>query len=130
MKKASSKSHPAMEDGEASRFTGEDQHGWSPDIDAEHQEPNDSAHRSFHPETYAPQPGPGRTVSEEENQEVPGDTVESTGRRAERTAGKHPDKHTHDTGPQGPSQRPSGSRDAGAHTAIDPQDPSSRTAGH
>ncbi|WP_371484202.1 hypothetical protein [Kitasatospora sp. NBC_00315] len=130
MKKAHHKTHASMEDGEASRFAGADQHGWSPDIDAEEQHDNDSAHRSFHPDTYAPEPGPGRTVSKQEEQDVPGDTVESTGRRAEDTARKHPDKHTSDTGPQGPSQRPSGSRTASAHTGVDPQEPSGPTSAH
>ena len=121
--------HPSMKEGEASRFEGEDQHGWSPDIDEEHQEPNDSAHRSFHPDTYAPQPGPGRTKAKEEQQDVPGDTVKSTGRSAQDIARK-PSKHTHDLGSQGPSGRPSGGRDAGVHTGVDPQDPDGPTAGH
>ncbi|OKI25696.1 hypothetical protein A6A07_30650 [Streptomyces sp. CB03911] len=121
------KSHPTMEEGQAGRFEGEDQHGWSPDIDAEHQEPNDSAHRSFHPETYAPKPGPGREKAAEEEQDVPGDTVQSRGRRGE---DQGPSKHTYDMGPQGPSGRPSGGRTAKAHTGVDPQEPDGPTTGH
>ncbi|MEV4613138.1 hypothetical protein AB0K43_11120 [Kitasatospora sp. NPDC049258] len=116
-----------MEKGRASRFGGEDQHGWSPDIDAEHQEPNDSAHRSFHPEKYAPEPGPGRERAAEEGQEVSGNTVESLGRRGE---DQGPDKHTYDMGEQGPAGRPSGGRTAEAHTGVDPQEPDGRTSGH
>ncbi len=121
------KSHPTMKEGQASRFSGENQHGWSPDIDDEQQEPNDSAHRSFHPETHAPEPGPGRDRAAEEDQEVPGDTVESTSRRGE---DHKPSAHTYDTGTRGPSGRPSGGRTAKAHTGVDPQNPDGPTSGH
>ncbi|MFJ8745436.1 hypothetical protein ACIRL2_39465 [Embleya sp. NPDC127516] len=96
--------------------------GWSPSVNATHQEDNDSAHRSFHPDEYAAPPGPGRIVSKEETEEVPGDTVESTGRRGEEQGGKSGGKGTHDRGPKGPSRRPSGGEDASAVTGIDPQD--------
>ncbi|WP_415957134.1 hypothetical protein [Streptomyces sp. 021-4] len=33
-----------------SRFTGEGQHGWAPDVDETSQQSNPSAHRSFNPE--------------------------------------------------------------------------------
>ncbi|WP_431676185.1 hypothetical protein [Kitasatospora sp. KL5] len=124
------KSHPSMEEGEASRMEGA-HHGWSGDIDEEHQGSNDSARRSFDPDTYAPGPGPGQEHAEEEDRPVPGDTVESDGRRGEDTAGSPAaSKHQHDKGPQGPSGRPSGGRDAGAHTGVDPQEPDSPTSGH
>ncbi|MFB7668854.1 hypothetical protein ACFC1R_33855 [Kitasatospora sp. NPDC056138] len=116
-----------MEEGQSSRFDGADQPGWGPDVDAEHQEPNDSAHRSFEPGKYAPAPGPGREKAAEEEREVPGDTVESTGRRGEEQG---PSKHSYDLGPQGPSGRPSGGRTERAHTGIDPQEPDSPTSGH
>jgi hypothetical protein len=96
--------------------------GWSPSVNATHQEDNDSAHRSFHPDDYAGPAGPGRTVAKEETEEVPGDTVESTGRRGEDQGGASRQKGTHDQGPRGPSQRPSGGEDASAITGVDPQD--------
>ncbi|WP_329493583.1 hypothetical protein [Kitasatospora herbaricolor] len=83
MKKAHDKTHASMENGEASRFAGADQHGWSPDIDAEEQQSTDSAHRSFHPDTYAPEPGPGRTVSEQEELPPRTDTPAPGGPRKE-----------------------------------------------
>lgn len=120
------KSHPSMEEGQASRFGGEDQHGWAPDVDAEHQEPNDSAHRSFHPDTHAPPPGPGAEPQRPEDVDVPADIVESAGERGE---DQGPSKHTYDLGPQGPSGRPSGGRTEKAHTGVDPQEPDSPTSG-
>jgi hypothetical protein len=54
--------------------------------------------------------------------------VESTGRSGEDRAKKSKDKGMHDRGPKGPSQRPSGSRDASAHTGVDPQDPPSESS--
>ena len=103
-------------------------HGWGPAVDDEQQEDNDSAHRSFHPEKYAPEPGRGRTVSEEESGTVAGDTVESIGSRGEGHAKKDQKGH-HDTGAKGASQRPSGSKDADAVTGVDPQSPAGRHGG-
>ena len=114
-------------DGRAGRRPDAGAPGGPADIDDEQQEPNDSAHRSFHPETHAPEPGPGRDRAAEEDQEVPGDTVESTSRRGE---DHKPPAHTYDTGTQGPSGRPSGGRTAKAHTGVDPQNPDGPTSGH
>ncbi|MFJ9773941.1 hypothetical protein ACIRVF_22330 [Kitasatospora sp. NPDC101157] len=111
--------HKPMDEGQASRFSGE-QHGWSGDIDAEEQRPNDSAHRSFHPEKYAPDPGPGREHSKEEEQGVPGQTVESEGPRGEEQG---PSEHRRDHGTKGPSGRPAGSYSQKARTGVDPQEP-------
>jgi hypothetical protein len=99
------------------------EHGWGPSVDSTHTEDNASAHRSFHPETYAPKPGPGRTVSKEESGEVTGNTVESHGRRGEDHSKKGAQQGHHDAGPKGNTQRPSGTRDASAATGVDPQDP-------
>ncbi|MFE2914799.1 hypothetical protein [Kitasatospora indigofera] len=121
------KTRPSTGDG-TSRFEGDKQHGWSPDIDEEHQEPNDSARKSFDPDA-APPPGPGRERAKEEDQNVPGNTVESTTRRGEdRSKGAE----SYDTGPQGPSRRPSGGRTADAHTGVDPEEPATDTptSGH
>ncbi|MBD0694749.1 hypothetical protein [Streptomyces sp. CBMA123] len=111
--------HKSMEDGQASRHDGE-QHGWSGDIDAEEQQSNDSAHRSFHPDEYAPRPGPGREPSPEEEGEVPGQTVKSDGPRGE---DQGPSPHRRDHGPQGPSGRPAGGYTQEARTGVDPQEP-------
>jgi hypothetical protein len=100
--------------------------GWGPSVDSTRTQDNPSSHRSFHPETYAPKPGPGRTVSEEEGTEVTGSTVGSDGRRGEDQAKKGDQQGHHDTGPRGKSQRPSGTTDASAVTGINPQDPPSR----
>ncbi|WP_442812422.1 hypothetical protein [Streptomyces sp. NBC_01210] len=99
------------------------QHGWSPDVDETRQQENLSAHRSFHPDDYAPEKGSGRKVSKEESKSVPGGTVESTSRRGERQGKGSGDKGMHDKGPKGRSQRPSGTKDASATTGVDPQDP-------
>ncbi|GAA2279652.1 MULTISPECIES: hypothetical protein [Kitasatospora] len=111
--------HHSMDEGQASRHQGR-HHGWSSDIDAEHQEPNDSAHRSFHPDSYAPEPGPGREPAEEEHREVPGNTVHSEGTRGEEQG---PSKHRRDYGPQGPSGRPAGGYTQKAHTGVAPKEP-------
>lgn len=106
------------------------QHGWSPDVDETRQQENPSAHRSFHPDEYAPAKGPSRKVSEEESKSVPGETVESTSRRGEQQSKGSGEKGMHDTGRRGRSQRPSGTKDASASTGVDPQDPpGTRSAG-
>ncbi|MFD7231103.1 hypothetical protein [Streptomyces sp. NPDC059881] len=106
------------------------QHGWSSDVDETRQQENPSAHRSFHPDEYAPSKGSGRKVSKEESESVPGDTVESTGRRGEQQGKGSGEKGMHDKGRRGRSQRPSGSKDASASTGVDPQDPpGKRSAG-
>ncbi len=110
-------------DGEGiSRHRGK-QHGWSPDVDETHQEENPSAHRSFHPEKYAPAKGPGRTVSKEEAGNPHGNPSKSIGARGEEQSKKGSAKGMHDLGPRGRSQRPSGTKDASASTGVDPQDP-------
>jgi hypothetical protein len=98
-------------------------HGWGPSVDSTNKEDNPSAHRSFHPQEYAPEPGSGRTVSKEETDEGTGNTMKSHGRRGEDQASRGSQKGHHDTGPRGKSQRPSGTRDASSATGVDPQDP-------
>ncbi|MDJ1640758.1 hypothetical protein [Streptomyces pakalii] len=104
-----------------SRFKGEGQHGWSPDVDEESQQPNPSAHRSFHPDTYAPEPDrPRKKPTEEEKRaSLEGTTSESATSRGE-DRGK--DSDMRDTGRRGRSGRPSGEKDASAHTGVDPQE--------
>ncbi|WP_405533740.1 hypothetical protein OG592_42055 (plasmid) [Streptomyces avidinii] len=116
-------------DGEAiSRHSGA-QHGWSPDVDATHQQDNPSAERSFQAEKYAPSPGPGRKASAEEKAGSGVDVGKSEGRRGEQRGSKE-QTGMHDLGPQGASGRPSGTRDASAITGVDPQDPpGKRSAG-
>ncbi|GGT64744.1 hypothetical protein P6B95_03465 [Streptomyces atratus] len=124
MPKNEKSSQPSHGEG-PSRHKGAHQHGWSSDVDETHQEANESAHRSFHPDEYAPKPGPGRKISKEETEEVPGNTVKSTHRPGQERAGKSGESGMHDTGPRGRSQRLSGTRDASASTGVDPQEPRS-----
>ncbi|MET7458041.1 hypothetical protein ABZT03_40595 [Streptomyces sp. NPDC005574] len=112
-----------------SRHHGEGQHGWSPDVDETRQQDNPSAHRSFHADEHAGEPGPGRTKSAQERKGVPGDTVESTGKSGEEYAEQGEEGRTK-TGREGRSQRPAGTKDASAYTGVDPKDtPSGRRAG-
>ncbi|WP_129768326.1 hypothetical protein [Streptomyces sp. L-9-10] len=105
------------------RFKGRDQHGWSPDVDETSQQDNPSAHRSFHPDRYAPDSDARREPSaEDKKRSTEGTPVESRSRRGEDQARKSKSEGMHDTGPKGRTRRPSGSRDATAHTGVDPQD--------
>ncbi|MDX2853451.1 hypothetical protein PV342_34470 [Streptomyces sp. PA03-3a] len=109
---------------DTSRFEGDDQHGWAQDVDATHQEENPSAHRSFHPDTYAPG-GKNREPSQRDIEDsLQGSPVEDISRSGEERSGKSGKKGIQDTGPRGPSGRPSGTEDASESTAVDPQDPS------
>ncbi|MGW2918875.1 hypothetical protein ACWDBF_13555 [Streptomyces angustmyceticus] len=118
--------HPPHGEG-PSRHKGTKQHGWSPDIDETKQQDNPSAHRSFHPDQYAPEPGPRKETSREETEGVTGDTVKSSSRRGEKQGGRAGEKGMHDEGRRGRSQRPSGSRDAEASSGVDPQEPRSKS---
>ncbi|MFE9803230.1 hypothetical protein ACFYP6_30970 [Streptomyces goshikiensis] len=103
---------------------GTKQHGWSPDVDETRQQDNPSAHRSFHPDQYAPAKGAGREVSKEEAGNPHGRPTKGMSRRGEDQSKAGSDQDgMHDTGPRGHSKRPSGTRDASAVTGIDPQDP-------
>ncbi|RDV52640.1 hypothetical protein DDV98_08625 [Streptomyces sp. IB2014 011-12] len=117
---ATSKKPPRHGEG-PSRFKGEGQHGWAPDVDETSQQPNPSAHRPFNPDTYAPEPDrPRRKPSEEEKRaSLEGTTTESSTSRGE-DRGK--DSDMQDTGRRGKSRRPSGEKDASAHTGVDPQE--------
>ncbi|MFE2927939.1 hypothetical protein [Streptomyces goshikiensis] len=129
MAKHSKPTEPSQGEG-ASRFKGSKQHGWSPDVDETKQQDNPSAHRSFHPEKYAPGKGPGRTVSKEEAGNPHGRPSKSMGKRGEEQKKGSGDQGMHDLGPKGRSQRPSGTKDASATTGVDPQDPpGTRSAG-
>ncbi|MFI5672802.1 hypothetical protein [Streptomyces sp. NPDC051704] len=101
--------------GEApSPHKGTEQHGWSPDVDETRQQDNPSAHRSFHPEKYAPATGPGRiVVSEEESGNLHCNPSRSMGRRGEDQSKGSSDRGMHDTGRRGRSQDPPGTRSAG-----------------
>ncbi|MET9466058.1 hypothetical protein ABZY44_14925 [Streptomyces sp. NPDC006544] len=129
MAKQAKPSRPS--DGEGvSRHKGTKQHGWSPDVDETEQQANPSAHRSFHPDTYAPAKGPGRTVSKEERGNPHGTPSKSVSSRGEDHAKGAGDDDVRDLGPRGRSQRPSGTKDASATTGVDPQDPpGTRSAG-
>ncbi|WP_318839606.1 hypothetical protein [Streptomyces arboris] len=109
---------PSRHGEEPSRFKGEGQHGWAPDVDETSQQPNPSAHRSFNPDTYAPEPDrPRKKPSEEEKRaSLEGTTTESSTSRGEDRGG---DSDMHGTGRRGKSRRPSGEKDASAHTGVD-----------
>ncbi|WP_342671254.1 hypothetical protein [Streptomyces lushanensis] len=93
-------------------------------MDESSQQDNPSAHRSFHPDRYAPQPDASREPSpEDKKRSTAGTPVESRTRRGEEQAGKSKSEGMHDTGPKGRTRRPSGSKDASAYTGVDPQEP-------
>lgn len=123
-----SKKHSHSPHGEgASRFEGREQHGWSPDVDETAQQSNPSAHRSFRPDRYAPEPDAKSKASDADRKKsMEGTPVESHSRRGEEHARKSRGEGTHDTGPKGRSRRPSGTRDASAVTGVDPQEPKNR----
>jgi hypothetical protein len=121
----SKKRRHSPEEDSPSRFEGPDQHGWSPDVDKTEQQDNPSAHRSFHPDTYAPESKKrrGGASAEDKGKSTEGTPVESRGRSGEKRARKAEDEGMHDTGPKGRTQRPSGTRDASSFTGVDPKDP-------
>ncbi|WP_407554810.1 hypothetical protein QOM21_33800 [Streptomyces sp. Pv4-95] len=121
MTKHRKSSQPKMGEG-PSRHKGSDQHGWSPDIDEAKQQKNPSAERSFDPQRHAPDSPPRRETAEEDKV-PPASEVKSTSRSGERIAAKESEKGMRDTGEKGPSRRPSGRKDAEAHTGVDPQNP-------
>ncbi|MEW1611319.1 MULTISPECIES: hypothetical protein [unclassified Streptomyces] len=112
---------PSRRGEEPSRFKGEGQHGWAPDVDEKSQQPNPSAHRSFNPDTYAPEPDRPRKkpTDEEKRASLEGTPLESSTRRGEDRGG---DSDMHGTGRRGKSRRPSGEKDASAHTGVDAQE--------
>ncbi|MEW2135678.1 hypothetical protein AB0892_03560 [Streptomyces sp. NPDC005409] len=130
MAKQPKSSHPRHGEG-PSPHKGTEQHGWSPDVDETRQQDNPSAHRSFHPDQYAPEKGAGRKVSKEEAGHPHGEPTKSTSRRGEdQSKTGRGEEGMHDMGPKGRSQRPSGTKDASATTGVDPQDPpGKRSAG-
>ncbi|MFI7239261.1 hypothetical protein [Streptomyces cyaneofuscatus] len=103
------------------RFKGEGQHGRALDVDETSQQSNPSAHRSFDPDTYAPEPDrPRKKPSEEEKRASPeGTTTESSTSRGEDRGG---DCDMRGTGRRGKSRRPSGEKDASAHTGVGPKE--------
>ncbi|MFG2140115.1 hypothetical protein [Streptomyces sp. NPDC048650] len=120
-------SHPRMGEG-PSTHKGTEQHGWASDVDQTEQQENESAHRSFHPERYAPKKGSGDekdSTKESGGREKvpPASEVKSETRSGERRAAEKDEKGTRDMGAKGPSRRPSGGRDAESHTGVDPQNP-------
>ncbi|MEE1752111.1 hypothetical protein [Streptomyces sp. SP18CS02] len=121
MPKKSKPSEPSHGEG-PSRHRGTEQHGWAPDVDETRQQDNPSAHRSFHPDEYAPGRGRGRTSAKEERKPVPGDAVKSDTTRGEEYSEKS-EEGMRDTGRKGRSRRPGGTKDASAFTGVDPQDP-------
>ncbi|MFJ9413812.1 hypothetical protein ACIRPT_06535 [Streptomyces sp. NPDC101227] len=123
MTKHRKSSHPKMGEG-PSMHEGTEQHGWSSDVDQTEQQTNESAHRSFHPERYAQKEKDKRGTESAGKEKVPPPSeVKSETRRGERRAAETDEKGMRDMGPKGRSRRPSGGRDAEAHTDVDPQNP-------
>ncbi|MFG2635667.1 hypothetical protein ACGFX8_17525 [Streptomyces sp. NPDC048362] len=90
----------------------------------ESQQSNPSAHRSFHPDTYAPEPDrPRKTPTEAEKKaSAEGTPLESMTTSAEDRGKKS--EGMHDTGRRGKSRRPSGEKDASAFTGVNADDTS------
>ncbi|SNT55648.1 hypothetical protein [Actinacidiphila glaucinigra] len=112
-----------------SRHKGDDQHGWATDVDATEQQDNPSGHRSFHPDTYAPggrnrQPSPEDIEASKE-----GTPAHDVSRSGEERAGKSGKRQIQDTGPRGPSGRPSGAKDTSQFSGVDPQEPQTKHRG-
>ncbi|GGO87960.1 hypothetical protein [Wenjunlia tyrosinilytica] len=119
-----SKKHPPMGEG-PSRHEGKDQHGWSPDVGESGDDVKQSAHRSFHPDEYAGEPGKGRRVAKEEKSGTP-DPGRSETRggeevRKEEGGGSRP------TGRHGASRRPSGHMPGEEFTGVGEKKPPSST---
>ncbi|PWI42937.1 hypothetical protein [Streptomyces sp. ICBB 8177] len=132
MSKTPKRSHPTHGEG-PSRYKGTDQHGWAPDVDAERQQDNPSAHRSFHADQYAPdadetqRTDPSeRDRARERSMEPSSRTGQSPTKSGEQHARGSGQKGHRDAGTRGRSQRPSGTKDASAYTGVDPQDESGK----
>ncbi|MEU5213627.1 hypothetical protein [Streptomyces sp. NPDC020742] len=121
MSKDRKSSHPEMGEG-PSRHKGSEQHGWSPDVDETRQQENKSAHRSFHPERYAPEADRSKEGTGQEKV-PPASEVKSETKGGERRAEESDEKGMRKTGTKGRSRRPTGTKDAEAHTGVDPQNP-------
>ncbi|MFD4414274.1 hypothetical protein ACFVXW_40980 [Streptomyces sp. NPDC058251] len=93
-------------------------------MNEESQQPNPSAHRSFHPDKYAPGPDEPRKAPSKKEKEAsgvgtPSDSLTTSGEdRGKKSEGMH------DTGRRGKSRRPSGEKDASAFTGVKPEDSS------
>ncbi|MET9902871.1 hypothetical protein [Streptomyces sp. NPDC006446] len=89
----------------------------------ESQQPNPSAHRSFHPDKYAPEPDKPRKTPTKEEKEASGAGTPSDSLTA-RAEDRGKSQGMHDTGHHGSSRRPSGKKDASAYTGVNPEDSS------
>ncbi|MGW3009196.1 hypothetical protein ACWC9R_10195 [Streptomyces sp. NPDC001219] len=103
-----------------SRHKGSEQHGASPDVDETRQQENKSAHWSFHPECYAPEADRSKEGAGQEKV-PPAREVKSETKGGERRAAQSDEKGMRKVGTRGRSRRPTGTRDAEAHTGVDPQ---------
>jgi len=92
---------------------------WGPSVNDESQQPNPSPHRSFHPDTYAPEPDRPRKVPTKQEKDASGEGTPSDSLTA-RAEDRGKSEGMHDTGRRGRSRRPSGEKDASAHTGVDP----------
>ncbi|AXE24883.1 hypothetical protein C0216_16760 [Streptomyces globosus] len=118
----SPKSHVPHGEGPG-RHKGTEQHGWSGDVDATHEQDNPSARRSFD------SPDKRRKGGSKGGPPDTGSPVESRTRRGEDMAGQNPEGH-HDEGRRGRSGRPSGAKDDSAFSGVrSPDAPKTRRKG-
>lgn len=119
----------SVEQEEVGQFSGDDEHGWSHDLDDPTDEAQRATGKAFDP-SQAGEPGSGRTVSEAEREGVSStDTTgqtplgvgESTRRGGEETARTGDEAGRTTLGTQGKSQRPVGTSSEEASTGVDPR---------
>ncbi|MDX3095550.1 hypothetical protein PV703_04605 [Streptomyces sp. ME01-24h] len=116
------KQHPPHGEG-PSRHQGDDQHGWATDVDAEKQQDNPSAHRSFHPDAHAPGGRNREPSSEDIEASKAGTPAHDVSRSGEERAGTSGKRQIQDTGKRGASGRPSGAKATSEFSGVDPQEP-------
>ncbi|MEZ0075295.1 hypothetical protein [Planotetraspora sp. GP83] len=120
---------------EPGRFEGEDQHGYSPDVERGSEEAAQAGDRAFSPEA-AGAPGPGREESEEERSGVsatdtearsPQDVGTSASRQGEEIADQEQEPGREPAGATGKARRPTGTTDdstgVGKQEPIDEESP-------
>ncbi|GAA0360371.1 hypothetical protein GCM10009530_07110 [Microbispora corallina] len=113
------------------RFEGEDEHGFSPDVEKGSEEARRAGDRAFSPEA-AGEPGPGRAPSREEETGVPSTDTSarsplgvgtSPGRSAEEIAATEREPGREPAGVKGESRRPYGGSTMEDSTGVEPSGP-------
>ncbi|MCT9932223.1 hypothetical protein N5079_18640 [Planotetraspora sp. A-T 1434] len=113
------------------RFEGEDQHGYSPDVERGSEEAVQAGDRAFSPEA-AGAPDRGREESEEERSGVsatdtearsPQDVGKSASRQGEEIAGQEQEPGREPAGATGKARRPTGTSTTEDSTGVGKQEP-------